>query len=122
MKISMELNDGHSDKNVPPLSPPHPPLSKFSGSPTQSVLVVKFKSFIKGQLEALRHSWLTAHKLSRDLIMYRVISFPHPLTTNLFPFGHGAFSSGKRAISIVSPSTISSFKRTTAMSYWLFAF
>ena len=117
MKISMELNDGHSDKNVPPLSPPHPPLSKFSGSPTQSVLVVKFKSFIKGQLEALRHSWLTAHKLSSDLTKYRDTSPPHPLTTNRFPFGHGTFSSGRRAILIFLPGTISSFKTMTAMSY-----
>ena len=106
MKISMELNDGHSDKNVPPLSPPHPPLSKFSGSPTQSVLVVKFKSFIKGQLEALRHFCLTAHKLSCDLIKNRDTSVPHPLRTNLLSFGHGASSSGRRAALIFCPGTI----------------
>ena len=102
---------------IPPLSPWHALFSKFSESPTQSILVLGLISFKFGQLEALRHSWLTAHRLSRGLIINRVMSFPHPLTTNLLPFGHGVFSSGKRAILILSPGTISSFKTITAISY-----
>ena len=89
----------------------------FFGSPTQNIVVLGFNVFNIGQLQASRHSWLTAHKLSSDLTKYRDTSPPHPLTTNRFPFGHGTFSSGRRAILIFLPGTISSFKTMTAMSY-----
>ena len=103
--------------NIPPLSPKHALFSKFSWSPIQIILDLGTISSKAGQLESSRQSWLRAHSLSWDLIPNRAMSLPHPLTTNRSPFGHGTFCFGRRAILILSPGTISSFRTMMAISY-----